>query len=73
MDVLKSNIVEILSGNKQFLIPIYQRHYSWDKGHCECLWNDLVEMRQRHRDAHFIGSIVNIADHAHWRAKVHDH
>lgn len=30
MDARKGNIYEILNGNKQFLIPVYQRFYSWD-------------------------------------------
>ena len=30
MDVTKANIYAILNGNKQFLIPIYQRYYSWE-------------------------------------------
>ena len=29
MDARKGNIYEILNGNKQFLIPVYQRFYSW--------------------------------------------
>ena len=62
MDALKGNIFEILNGNKQFQIPVYQRYYSWEQEHCKRLWNDLVEMHQRHRDAHFIGPIVNIAE-----------
>ena len=30
MDATKGNIYAILNGNKQFLIPVYQRYYSWD-------------------------------------------
>lgn len=29
MDATKGNIYAILNGNKQFLIPVYQRYYSW--------------------------------------------
>ena len=29
MDARKGNIFEILNGNKQFIIPVYQRYYSW--------------------------------------------
>ena len=28
MDARKGNIYEILNGNKQFLIPVYQRFYA---------------------------------------------
>ena len=31
MDAQKGNIFEILNGNKQFVIPVYQRFYSWEK------------------------------------------
>ena len=30
MDATKGNIYAILNGNKQFLIPVYQRYYSWE-------------------------------------------
>lgn len=62
MDALKGNIFEILNGNKQFQIPVYQRHYSWEQEHCKRLWDDIVEMCQNNREAHFIGPIVNIAE-----------
>ena len=38
MDARKGNIYEILNGNKQFLIPVYQRFYSWDIEQCQKLW-----------------------------------
>ena len=46
MDARKGNIFEILNGNKQFLIPVYQRFYSWDIDQCKRLWNDIVEMQK---------------------------
>ena len=30
MEVHKGNIFGILNGDKQFLIPVYQRYYSWE-------------------------------------------
>lgn len=64
MDARKGNIYEILNGNKQFLIPVYQRFYSWDIGQCKRLWNDIVEMQKQGKLGHFVGSIVNIAEQA---------
>ncbi|WP_236785593.1 DUF262 and DUF1524 domain-containing protein [Anaerococcus ihuae] len=64
MDARKCNIYEILNGNKQFLIPVYQRFYSWDIGQCKRLWNDIVEMQKQGKHGHFVGSIVNIAEQA---------
>lgn len=62
MDARKGNIYEILNGNKQFLIPVYQRFYSWDIDQCKRLWNDIVEMQRNGKAGHFVGSIVNIAE-----------
>ena len=64
MDARKGNIYEILNGNKQFLIPVYQRYYSWDVEQCKRLWNDIVEMQKKGKVGHFVGSIVNIAEQA---------
>lgn len=64
MDARKGNIYEILNGNRQFLIPVYQRFYSWDIDQCKRLWNDIVEMQKKGKAGHFVGSIVNIAEQA---------
>ena len=64
MDARKGNIYEILNGNKQFLIPVYQRFYSWDIEQCRRLWNDIVIMQKEGKQGHFVGSIVNIAEQA---------
>ena len=65
MDATKGNIFTILNGNKQFLIPVYQRYYSWETEQCSRLWNDIVDMqKKKDKDGHFVGSIVNIAEQA---------
>lgn len=64
MDARKGNIYEILNGNKQFIIPVYQRYYNWEKEQCERLWNDIIKMQKNNKVGHFVGSIVNIAEQA---------
>jgi Uncharacterized conserved protein len=64
MDAIKGNINSILNGYKQFIIPVYQRTYSWEQTQCQRLWNDIVEMQEQNRTGHFVGSIVNIAEQA---------
>lgn len=64
MDARKGNIYEILNGNKQFVIPVYQRFYSWDIEQCRRLWDDIVAMQKEGKQGHFVGSIVNIAKQA---------
>lgn len=64
MDATKGNIYSILNGNKQFLIPVYQRYYSWETEQCSRLWKDIVDMQKKGKVGHFVGSIVNIAEQA---------
>ena len=64
MDATKGNIYAILNGNKQFLIPVYQRYYSWETEQCSRLWNDIVDMQKKDKVGHFVGAIVNIAEQA---------
>ena len=64
MDATKGNIYAILNGNKQFLIPVYQRYYSWETEQCSRLWNDIVDMQKKNKVGHFVGSFVNIAEQA---------
>ncbi|WP_120803672.1 DUF262 and DUF1524 domain-containing protein [Helicobacter pylori] len=51
------------SQEKQFVIPIYQRVYSWGKEHCEQLWDDIIKTGGNDQmNGHFIGSIVFVQD-----------
>lgn len=63
MDPKKGSIYELLNGNTQFIVPVYQRKYSWLKDkQCARLWKDIVEMEKSGKRQHFVGSIVNIAE-----------
>lgn len=63
MDPKKGSIYELLNGNTQFIVPVYQRKYSWLKDkQCDRLWKDIVEMEKSGKRQHFVGSIVNIAE-----------
>lgn len=51
------------SQNFQFVVPVYQRMYSWDIQHCEKLWEDILRVGANDNVAmHFIGSIMYIGD-----------
>ncbi len=61
MKASETNLFKFLEGNKQFIIPIYQRTYSWDREQCEQLWIDIIHAATRPEvTAHFVGSIVYI-------------
>ncbi|GAA8995720.1 hypothetical protein BTM275_08600 [Helicobacter pylori] len=45
----------------QFVIPIYQRLYSWEKEQCKELWDDIIKIGGDDKmDGHFIGSILYV-------------
>ncbi len=51
------------SQEKQFVIPIYQRVYSWEKEQCKQLWDDIIKTGGNDQiEGHFIGSIVFLHD-----------
>ncbi|GAA7468531.1 DUF262 and DUF1524 domain-containing protein [Helicobacter pylori] len=65
---MKANAMKLLdfigkSQEKQFVIPIYQRMYSWKKEQCEQLWDDIIKTGGNDQmNGHFIGSIVFVHD-----------
>ncbi|GAA7345204.1 GmrSD restriction endonuclease domain-containing protein [Helicobacter pylori] len=51
------------SQEKQFVIPVYQRVYSWEKKQCKQLWDDIIKTGGNDQiEGHFIGSIVFVHD-----------
>ncbi|EEC23978.1 hypothetical protein HPB128_141g7 [Helicobacter pylori B128] len=65
---MKANAIKLLdfigkSQEKQFVIPIYQRVYSWEKEQCKQLWDDIIKTGGNDQiEGHFIGSIVFVHD-----------
>ena len=61
MKATATNLLKFLQGTKQFIIPIYQRTYSWRISDCQQLWNDVLRVAQDDNIlAHFLGSIVYV-------------
>ena len=61
MKATEAKLLDFLKKSPQFIIPIYQRTYSWTEKQCRQLWDDIL--RAGASDAvsvHFIGSIVYI-------------
>ena len=56
-------LTQLLEGSKQFVIPIFQRTYSWEIRHCEQLWQDIIRVGSSpDLSSHFIGSAVYIPE-----------
>ena len=61
MKATEARFLEFLRRSTQFVIPIYQRTYSWTERECRQLWEDILRTGGNEDiSAHFTGSIVYI-------------
>ena len=61
MKATEANFLAFLRTSPQFMIPIYQRTYSWTDRECRQLWEDIIRSGSSDAiPAHFTGSIVYI-------------
>jgi uncharacterized protein with ParB-like and HNH nuclease domain/predicted transport protein len=61
MKASECRLLDLLARAPQFVIPIYQRTYSWTERECRQLWADVMRCgRDEHVVVHFVGSIVYI-------------
>ena len=61
MKATEAKILEFIKKSPQFVIPIYQRNYSWKEQECRQLWDDILRTGSNEKvSAHFIGSIVYV-------------
>lgn len=61
MKATEAQLLAFLKKSQQFVIPIYQRTYSWTERECRQLWDDIVRTGSNDAiSAHFVGSIVYI-------------
>jgi uncharacterized protein with ParB-like and HNH nuclease domain/predicted transport protein len=57
----EAKLLDFLKKSPQFVIPIYQRTYSWTEKECRQLWTDILRTGGNDAlSAHFVGSIVYI-------------
>lgn len=70
VNVVKQLFKNIINGSKQYVVPLFQRSYSWGKKEWETLWEDLIDLYDDGNNAeHFFGSIVLIPLDSDVRAK----
>lgn len=61
MKATEAKLLAFLKKSPQFVIPIYQRTYSWTERECRQLWDDVVRAGSSPAvTGHFVGSIVYI-------------
>jgi uncharacterized protein with ParB-like and HNH nuclease domain/predicted transport protein len=57
----ETQLLKFMNGPKQFIIPIYQRTYSWTLKECKQLWEDIIKAGKDGKiSSHFLGSIVYV-------------
>ena len=62
MKAVDSRLLTLLKKSNQFVVPIYQRVYSWTEAECAKLWSDILHAGSNEKlGAHFTGSIVCVA------------
>ena len=61
MKASETKFQPIIEGTKQYVVPLFQRPYSWEKKEWDVLWEDLVWLCENEEPtSHFIGSIVTM-------------
>ena len=61
MQAKETRLDSIIEGTKQYVVPLFQRSYSWTKKEWDILWNDICDLYEMENPrVHFFGSIVNM-------------
>ena len=59
MKAAETRLRALLDGQQHYIIPLFQRPYSWQRNDWATLWNDIKEIyRFNPAGGHFLGSIV---------------
>jgi uncharacterized protein with ParB-like and HNH nuclease domain len=59
MQASETTIRKLIEGSKQYVIPLFQRPYSWKQKHWSTLWQDVVDLvNDPNARPHFFGSTV---------------
>ena len=62
MKAIECPFPKIINGATQFIVPVFQRDYSWTEVECKQLWLDILQIvAETTSREHFIGSIVYIS------------
>ncbi len=61
MQASEVKLQHIIEGTKQYIVPLFQRAYSWSKQEWEILWEDILDLCEKENPTpHFMGSIVTM-------------
>jgi uncharacterized protein with ParB-like and HNH nuclease domain len=62
MEANPVRIVQYFDGEKQSIIPLFQRPYTWNKRNWQTLWEDIMTYYEDddYSSSHFMGAVVSI-------------
>lgn len=60
MQATDVKVFNLLEGAKQFIIPLFQRDYSWGTKECDRLLRDVEKVGISDAPGHFVGSVVYV-------------
>ena len=61
MQASETKLQKIIEGTTQYLVPLFQRAYSWQKNEWQILWDDIIQLyNTTDPRPHFMGSIVTM-------------
>lgn len=62
MKAIDRSFPKIINGASQFIIPAFQRDYTWSEEHCKQIWQDVLMIAEDTGErGHFIGSVVYVS------------
>ena len=56
MEAAAVNLNTFFTSHEKFIIPAYQRRYSWEECHCKDLFEDILLLQ--HTGEHLLGSVI---------------
>lgn len=65
MQASPAKVIEYFNGEKQNIIPLFQRPYTWGRSHWQTLWDDVMLQYDQSSEpsassSHFLGAIVSL-------------
>ena len=63
MDAKDHPVISVLGDQRQFVVPIYQRQYSWRQNRLEPFWDDVVAkadeaLERKPKFSHYMGALI---------------
>lgn len=64
MKASETRFQPLIEGAKQYVVPLFQRPYSWERRQWQTLWTDIRDLENdEHGKGHFMGAIVTMPAH----------